>query len=46
MCYFLTAFTFLRKVCRKYKRFIKILRCVKYNSKVGTKADGDVVLQV
>jgi len=43
---FFLAFTFLTKVCRKYKKFIKILRCVKYNNKVGTKADGNVVLQV
>jgi len=43
---FFTAFTFLTKVCRKYKKFINILRCVKYNIKVGAIADGDVVLQV
>jgi hypothetical protein len=40
---FFTAFTFVTKVCRKYKKFIKI---VKYNRKVRAKADGDVVLQV
>ena len=41
-----TAFTFLTKVCRKYNKFIKLLRFVNYNSKVRTQADSDVVLPV
>ena len=43
---FFLAFTFLTNVRRKYMKFIKILRCVRYNNKVRTKADGNVVFQV
>ena len=44
--FFFHSFYIFKKGMQKYKKFFKILRCVKYNNKIGTKADGDVVLQV